>query len=859
MIRRAFSRRAFVKATGQAAAGTVILGTAVGRALPASAGTVRATGATASGSEGFTALVRSDGSWQVTVSDPDWTFAGSVGAAVSDVEHTAGQDRVGRFRQVEFGYQADGPRRSSIRVYQSVPVVLFATTNLTAAANAAPFPVISSYPKLPYQQSYSGVFGISQFNNFSGASDSPWLYFDADNNAFLLSAASHFEQAATTANSDGSIASGIMSSIPTLPAGFTQRTILAAGHGVNSVYGTWGHALTSLTGKKRPASDDGVVLSTIGYWTDHGATYYYSYDASLGYTGTLQAVIDDWKTKGLPVGYLQLDSWWYPKGPQAQWQDLNDGEYLYEADPQLFPDDLAAFRRQVGLPLLTHARWIDPSSPYRSEYQMSGNVVTDPRFWQDRMRYLGEAGVVTYEQDWLGANAQPAYDLTSPDEFFGNMASFAAANGLTIEYCMPLPRNYLQSTLYDNVTHLRVSNDRFDSTKWDQFLYDSQLAASVGTWPWSDVFMSTETTNLVLSNLSGGPVGVGDPIGQESAENIMRVVRPDGIIVKPDAPIVPTDQTYLAEAAGTTPPMVASTYTDHHGLRSAYVFAYARQIPPPQQIYQAEDATLSGPLALDTNPGYTGTGYADYQNAYNDYVQWTVQVPTAGTYTLLFRYANGGSGSRPLAITVNGANAGTLPFAPTGGWSDWDLQGMIVQLTAGQNTVRATATGESGGNIDYLGISSGRAPTIPTQEATFSPGRLGLTGPAYVYDYFAGTGTVVPSGGSFSAVVTSGSYYVVVPVSGSGLAFLGDAGKFVSLGRKRITRLDQQGRVVRATVAFASGEGPVTLHGYSARRPSVSADSGSAGRVSYDPGSRLFRFTVSAGAHDQASVTIIPG
>ncbi len=466
MTRRAFSRRAFIRGTGGAAAGTVVFGSAAGRALPASAGTVAARAAEVAAREsGLSALVRPDGGWQVTTSDPAWTFSGLVGTMVSDVRRTAGQDRIGRFRQVEFGYQADGPRRSSIRIYENVPVVVFATTNLAAAPNIAPFPVISSYPKLPYQHSYSGIFGIFQFNTFADAGDSPWLYFNGDNEAFLLFPASHFEQAATSANSDGSIASGIMPSIGTLPAGFTQQTILTAGRGVNSVYGIWGNALTGLTGKKRPASDDGPVLGTIGYWTDHGATYYYSYESSLGYLGTLQAVADDWKAKGLPLGYLQLDSWWYPKGPQAQWQDSSDGEYLYQADPQLFPADLKGFQRQIGRPLLTHARWIDPSSPYRSEYQVSGNVVTDPRFWQDRMRYLREASVVTYEQDWLGASAQSAYDLTAPDQFFGNMARFAAANGITIEYCMPLPRNYLQTTLYDNVTHVRISNDRFDSSK----------------------------------------------------------------------------------------------------------------------------------------------------------------------------------------------------------------------------------------------------------------------------------------------------------------------------------------------------------------------------------------------------------
>lgn len=857
-----FTRRAFLAGAGGTVAGSAVFGPVAGLAPSAAASTTPMTAARAEAARsGVAATVSPDGSWQVTTVAPAWTFAGSVGASVTDMRQAAGRDRVGSYQQIDFTYQAEGARSGSIRVYDDTPVVLFAATNLTAAGNSAPFPVFTSYPQLPHQLSYSGTFGIYQFNTFSSASDSPWMYFDGNGDAFVLSAASHFEQAATVASAQGSVSCGVMSSITELPAGFTQRTILAAGRGIGAVHHIWGGALTSLSGKILPASDDGVVLDKLGYWTDHGATYYYDYEPALGYTGTLMAVVDDWKQQNLPMAYMQLDSWWYPKGPQALWTDSADGEYLYEADSQLFPDGLAAFREQIGLPLLTHARWIDPSSPYQTEYEMSGGVVIDPRFWQDRMRYLRDAGVVTYEQDWLSAGAQPVYDLTAPDEFFGNMARYAAANGLTIEYCMPLPRNYLQTTLYDNVTHLRVSNDRFDSGKWDQFLYDSQLARSVGIWPWSDVFMSTETTNLLLSNLSAGPVGVGDPIGQESRSNLMQVVRPDGVIVKPDVPIVPADQTYLAEAASTTgtPPMIASAYTDHDGLRSAYVFAYARQVPPPQQIYLAQDATLSGPLLLNANPGYIGAGYADYQNAYNDYVQWTVQEPSAGTYTLLFCYANGGSGNRPLAITVNGADVGTVPFAPTAGWSDWVFQGMVVQLDAGQNTIRATATGQSGGNVNYLGISPGQAPTTPTQVATFSPNDIGISGTTYVYDYFAAAGTVVPPGGNYSATVTSGSYYVVAPVSRTGIAFLGDAGKFVSLGRKRITDLDQRGGAVHAVVAFASGEGPVTLHGYAASQPDVSAGSGSAGPVSYDPGSRLFQVAVSPGTTGQASVTIVPG
>jgi hypothetical protein len=131
-----------------------------------------------------------------------------------------------------------------------------------------------------------------------------------------------------------------------------------------------------------------------------------------------------------------------------------------------------------------------------------------------------------------------------------------------------------------------------------------------------------------------------------------------------------------------------------------------------------------------------------------------------------------------------------------------------------------------------------------SQTVTFTPAELGIAGPAYVYDYFAGKGTLVAPGGSFSETVSSGSYYVVAPVGPSGIAFLGDAGKFVSLGDKRITQLVDDG-TVQATVAFAPGEHTVTLHGYALRKPKVTASDGSVGPLSYDPASHLFNFTVS--------------
>src|SRR5262249_35812494 len=158
-------------------------------------------------------------------------------------------------------------------------------------SNAAPFPTLSKHPQLPYHLSY-GEVAFAPYSFSTITPDSPLLGFDGAANAFLVSAANHFMNAATT-DSQGAIATGIDPSIATLPSGLSFQTVLVAGPSINGVYEAWGRALTSLSGKKRPASDAAPNLERFGYWTDNGAAYYYDYDKTKGYPGTVLAVRDE--------------------------------------------------------------------------------------------------------------------------------------------------------------------------------------------------------------------------------------------------------------------------------------------------------------------------------------------------------------------------------------------------------------------------------------------------------------------------------------------------------------------------------------------------------------------------------------
>ncbi len=123
--------------------------------------------------------------------------------------------------------------------------------------------------------------------------------------------------------------------------------------------------------------------------------------------------------------------------------------------------------------------------------------------------------------------------------------------------------------------------------------------------------------------------------------------------------------------------------------------------------YEAENGTISQGTVDADHAGYSGTGFVNYTNVAGGYVQWSVDAGQTGTATLSFRYANGTTANRPLDIAVNGVvvRAG-LAFPGTGAWTNWQTVTTTVPLTAGANTIRATATTADGGpNTDFLEVS----------------------------------------------------------------------------------------------------------------------------------------------------------
>ena len=602
--------------------------------------TARASMLAVSSSTGISLAVDDDGAFEVTTRIPAWTFSGTVGAAIDDMASRPGRDLAGGYREIEFKYRKSGgaARLGAIRVYDHRPVVVFKLTFLTSGETTESFPSISSYPRNLHHLTYTSIFGGFSFEHFGA--DGPWIFFDDEAHTFIFSPASHYMNASLSFGPHDELVSGISADAEEIPSGFVATTALVIASGVNHAFESWGHFLTDLTGKKRPANDADFSLKYIGYWTDHGARYYYGFEESLGYAGTLLEVRDQFRKMNIRLGYVQLDSWFYLKGHEGRWRSsdhLGGGTYLYAASKELFPEGLAAFQRKLGVPLVAHNRWIDDNSPYRKKYSMSGNVSIDPNLWARWMRYLRASGVRTYEQDWLSGPATPERDLTSGDIFMDTMAESARRERISLQYCMPLPRHFLQGTRYSNLLTIRTSGDRFKKEHWKSFLFNGRLASALGEWPWSDVFMSTETSNLLLSTLSASMVGVGDAIGTFERTNLRVEVRADGVIIKPDEAIAPLDSTYIEQSNDQRLPIVASTRTRHERSTTSYVFAFA-------QTTEDLKATFS-PSAL----GYDGPVYAySYFHKNGTYLQprehVTFAVPEEGAYWIVVPVGASGVG-----------------------------------------------------------------------------------------------------------------------------------------------------------------------------------------------------------------------
>lgn len=132
------------------------------------------------------------GTYKITTTNPAWTFAGSVGAPMSDIAVARGSDKIGAYQEITFDWNAGKPLKGAIRSYQTRRVVQFAITMPQASRAPMPdFPAFISFPTNLHSMSFEDdVFSPHIFH--LAHNGTPWIFFDDASHTAVLSPASDF-------------------------------------------------------------------------------------------------------------------------------------------------------------------------------------------------------------------------------------------------------------------------------------------------------------------------------------------------------------------------------------------------------------------------------------------------------------------------------------------------------------------------------------------------------------------------------------------------------------------------------------------------------------------------------------------
>jgi chitinase len=160
--------------------------------------------------------------------------------------------------------------------------------------------------------------------------------------------------------------------------------------------------------------------------------------------------------------------------------------------------------------------------------------------------------------------------------------------------------------------------------------------------------------------------------------------------------------------------------------------------PAPQAIpgkIEAESFASQTGTQTETTTDTGGGLNVGYLDA-GDYLDYVVNVATAGSYTVGFRVASLSGGGQAQLRNAAGTALGSVAVAATNGWQNWTTVSTTVTLAAGAQTLRVYVVA-GGWNLNYLTFATGTPPantppkvslTSPTAGASFpAPASLTLS------------------------------------------------------------------------------------------------------------------------------------
>ncbi|TDW48130.1 putative secreted protein (Por secretion system target) [Flavobacterium sp. 270] len=112
---------------------------------------------------------------------------------------------------------------------------------------------------------------------------------------------------------------------------------------------------------------------------------------------------------------------------------------------------------------------------------------------------------------------------------------------------------------------------------------------------------------------------------------------------------------------------------------------------------QAENYHLMNGVSTEPSTDVNGNRVVSWIDA-NDYIDYVINVPASGSYTINYRTCGTGTGS--VAFQQNGVTLATTSLPPTGNWTTWTTVSTTVNLTAGIQSIRLLAKA-NGWNLNW--------------------------------------------------------------------------------------------------------------------------------------------------------------
>jgi hypothetical protein len=631
---------------------------------------------------GGLAIELRDGRLRVAWREPDWL--GPIGArfaaggsahepAPASVVRSEGADDLGGFDALELGWaDAKWPIATTVRAYRDRPLLVFRLEAREAfegfATGRFDEPAIAWPAFRPDLREAGGIaaganafghqyteFALPTFSDpgcasflllpFRPAVVEPLYLLAPDGRTLLLAPLDAFHEQVIAVprrreSAEAGVRCGWHGDLDRAPKRFASEVAVFAGLGPRACLDAWAGLLRDRHRTARPGRYADLGGSHLSYWTDNGAAYWYRTEPGLDdVTKTLVAKADELRRDAIPTRIFQLDSWFYPHQELRPFDAPEisvppTGAMVWDAREDILPQGIRALRRELGdPPLATHFRHFSSASPYFETYEAwrDGDRAhpTDAALYDRLMHQAAGWGVELFEHDWLiecflgvrGLREAPG----RARDWQEGVDRAAARNGMTLQWCMASPADFMQTVTLRNVTSIRTSGDYKyfvgNGSLWTWFLLNNALARSLGLWPFKDVFLTFRTgdgprdgdscaeAEALLSALSAGPVGIGDRVGRTDRALVLRCCRADGLLVKPDAPIAALDRCFHAHPVLALAPLVGATHSEHPAGRWIYLAAlHASNVKEPMaaRISLADlgdDAPVAPMLAYEWRSG----------------------------------------------------------------------------------------------------------------------------------------------------------------------------------------------------------------------------------------------------------------